>query len=126
MGEEVKKADVIPLSVPSQLLGSGNIVFPTNTLPGSAPKVEGTTEKEKGFDLAKVDDLSLAEDEWSVVSNEKDQGKNEQDGFLSPVLLAKWDTELHQLHELGFLDDRKNVNVLEALEASHVGVDSSE
>ena len=45
---------------------------------------------------------------------------------LSPVLLAKWDTELHQLHELGFLDDRKNVDVLETLEAAHIGVGSDE
>ena len=40
--------------------------------------------------------------------------------------VKKLDTELHQLHELGFLDDRKNVDVLEALEAMHVAVDSTE
>jgi len=45
---------------------------------------------------------------------------------LSPVVLAKWDTELIQLHGLGFLDDRKNIDVMEHLEASHMGVDSTE
>mmetsp|Transcript_34778 Transcript_34778/g.62621 ORF Transcript_34778/g.62621 Transcript_34778/m.62621 type:complete len:785 (-) Transcript_34778:106-2460(-) len=45
---------------------------------------------------------------------------------ISPVVLAKWDTELVQLHELGFLHDRKNIDVLEHLEASHMGVDSIE
>lgn len=45
---------------------------------------------------------------------------------ISPFVLAKWDTELIQLHELGFLHDRKNVDVLERLEASHVGVGSTE
>jgi hypothetical protein len=45
---------------------------------------------------------------------------------LSPVVLAKWDDELKQLHEIGFLDERKNIDALEHLEASHVGVDSDE
>eukprot|EP00804_Cyclotella_cryptica_P002966 CCRYP_005987-RB/>CCRYP_005987-RB protein AED:0.03 eAED:0.03 QI:148/1/1/1/1/0.75/4/727/761 len=45
---------------------------------------------------------------------------------LSPVVLAKWDAELKTLHELGFLDERKNVDVLEHLEAAHVGCDSTD
>lgn len=43
---------------------------------------------------------------------------------LSPVVLAKWDAELKTLHELGFLDERKNVDTLEHLEAAHLGCDS--
>ena len=45
---------------------------------------------------------------------------------LSPVVLAKWDEELKQLNELGFTDERKNVDVLERLEASHVCCDSTD
>jgi hypothetical protein len=45
---------------------------------------------------------------------------------LSPVVLAKWDKELKTLHELGFLDERKNVDTLEHLEAAHVGCDSTD
>jgi len=45
---------------------------------------------------------------------------------LSSVLLSRWDTELRQLHELGFLDDEKNVNALAHLEAANMGVDSND
>lgn len=45
---------------------------------------------------------------------------------ISPVVLAKWDSELKQLNELGFTDERKNTDVLERLEASHIGCDSSD
>ena len=45
---------------------------------------------------------------------------------LSPVVLAKWDSELRQLHEMGFLDVRSNIDSLECLEASHIGVDSTD
>ena len=39
---------------------------------------------------------------------------------LSPVLIAKWGEELRQLRELGFLNERQNVDVLEGLEAAHL------
>jgi hypothetical protein len=78
-----------------------------------------------------------AEDDWSVVSDEKSKAKEvvmeeETDKSvtsvepISPVVLAKWDAELKQLHELGFLDDRINTNALESLEASHIGCGSEE
>jgi len=86
---------------------------------------------ETGFvDVPKVEDAtSDGEDDWSVLSD-GDGGKGEKNQYatsaLSPVVLAKWDTELHQLHELGFLDDRSNVDSLEHLEAAHMGVDSTD
>jgi len=64
---------------------------------------------EKGFD----------EQGDSVMSGESKEP-------LSPVVLAKWDKELKTLHELGFLDERKNVDTLEHLEAAHVGCDSTD
>jgi hypothetical protein len=78
-----------------------------------------------------------AEDDWSVVSDTKSKAKEvateeETDKSvtsvepISPVVLAKWDAELKQLHELGFLDDRINTNALESLEASHIGCNSEE
>mmetsp|Transcript_28335 Transcript_28335/g.58858 ORF Transcript_28335/g.58858 Transcript_28335/m.58858 type:complete len:834 (+) Transcript_28335:345-2846(+) len=45
---------------------------------------------------------------------------------LSSGSLARWETELKQLREMGFLDDRKNVDALENLEAAHIGVDSTD
>mmetsp|Transcript_8386 Transcript_8386/g.18124 ORF Transcript_8386/g.18124 Transcript_8386/m.18124 type:complete len:681 (+) Transcript_8386:97-2139(+) len=103
-------------------------------------KSEDGTEKQ--VEMPKVEDASEGEDEWSVISDDKVNTKQdeimarkENDNSdrsllstepLSPFLLAKWDTELIQLHELGFLDDRKNFDVLERLEASHMGVDSIE
>lgn len=40
---------------------------------------------------------------------------------ISHVLLTRWENELRQLHELGFLDDHVNVNALEHLEAANIG-----
>lgn len=45
---------------------------------------------------------------------------------ISSVVLSRWDTELKLMHELGFLDDKENVNALEHLEAANMGVDSDE
>ena len=65
----------------------------------------------------------------SNADQEKNKEADESDSSiepLSPVVLARWETELKQLHEIGFLDDIRNVDALEHLEASHVGVDSTE
>ena len=95
-----------------------------------------TKEKEDETESLKVEDASDEEDEWSILSDGHVQTKPDFSSLksedeplssvLSPVVLAKWDTELHQLHDQGFFDDRKNTDVLEALEASHVAVDSDE
>lgn len=45
---------------------------------------------------------------------------------ISSVLLSRYDNELKQLHSFGFLDDHKNIDALERLEASYIGVDSDE
>ena len=96
-----------------------------------AATTKSSTHVETGFvDVPKVEDVtSDGEDDWSVLSD-GDGGKGEKSQYatsaLSPVVLAKWDTELHQLHELGFLDDRSNVDSLEHLEAAHMGVDSTD
>ena len=98
------------------------------------PKVEDANdgEDESFVIMPKVEDASGGEDEWSVVDDEDEKpepicAKSQSISWaLSPVVLAKWDTELHQLHEMGFLDDRSNVDSLEHLEAAHMGVDSIE
>jgi hypothetical protein len=79
-----------------------------------------------------IENASDGEDEWSVVDDDADKpkpdGVKEQSmsSALSPVVIAKWDTELRQLHEMGFFDDRSNIDSLEHLEAAHIGVDSTE
>lgn len=144
--EEAKKVDDASHAVLSQSYDTADADAST----GVPSVVTGATILKA--EMPKVEDASDEEDEWSVVSDDKSQVKNSKTAVfdwdmgqgtpkaeeeeadksvssvepLSPVLLAKWDTELHQLHELGFLHDRKNVDVLEALEASHVAVDSTE
>lgn len=92
-------------------------------------------EEKQRVEMPKVEDVSEEEDEWSVVEDGKPKVEPDEEqqmidesvsSVLSPVVLAKWDTELTQLHELGFLDDRKNIDALEHLEAAHMGVDSTE
>ncbi|KAL3816193.1 hypothetical protein ACHAXA_007311 [Cyclostephanos tholiformis] len=72
------------------------------------------------------------DEEWSVVNDDDDKAKPDSkrnqpaSSALSPVVIAKWDTELRQLHEMGFFDDCSNIDSLEHLEAAHIGVDSTE
>jgi len=40
---------------------------------------------------------------------------------LSTAVLTQWQSELAQLHELGFLDDKVNVDALESLQAANIG-----
>jgi hypothetical protein len=131
-GEEVMSesniTDSASANVPSMVTSA--------TIVKSEDGADKDDDEEEMTKVPKVEDVSDGEDEWSVVSDDKAQTKpdfgnlkSEEESLssaLSPIVLAKWDTELHQLHELGFFDDRKNVDVLEALEASHVAVDSDE
>merc|ERR1711862_1082434 len=99
--------------------------------------------KAESVDGVKVEDVASDDEEWSIVSDKKAQAKDaatvgtlnveeEKDLSilgaepLSPVLTAKWDTELRRLHGLGFLDDRKNIDALAHLEAAHLGCNSEE
>merc|ERR1712038_119247 len=45
---------------------------------------------------------------------------------IASVVLSRWDDELKQLHELGFLDDHRSVEVLEHLEAANMGCESDD
>merc|ERR1711862_70174 len=97
----------------------------------------------QSVDGVKVEDFASDDEEWSIVSDKKSRAKDaatvgtlnveeEKDLSilgtepLSPVLTAKWDTELRRLHGLGFLDDRKNIDALAHLEAAHLGCNSEE
>jgi len=139
MDDAAKKGEeVMPESnVTADAAASTNV--PSMVTGATIVKSEAGTAKEKAeeeTESPKVEDASDEEDEWSVVSDGNVQTKpdfsnlkSEEESLssaISPVVLAKWDTELHQLHELGFFDDRKNTDVLGALEASHVAVDSDE
>jgi hypothetical protein len=107
-------------------------------------------------DEAHVEDASVESDSWSVIDDGKNDDEDEfagaaemigsslynsgvmssaekgepndvfEESEISPIVVAKWDTELIQLNELGFTDERKNVDVLERLEAAHVGCDSTD
>jgi len=45
---------------------------------------------------------------------------------LSSAVLTRWEDELNQLHDLGFLDDVINVDALESLQAANIGADSDD
>merc|ERR1712038_1609404 len=45
---------------------------------------------------------------------------------IASVVLSRWDNELKQLHELGFLDDHRSVDALERLEAANMGCESDD
>lgn len=45
---------------------------------------------------------------------------------VSPAVLERWALQITQLHELGFDDDAKNVDILERLGAAKVGVDDED
>jgi len=45
---------------------------------------------------------------------------------ISLALMTRWQNELTKLHEIGFYDDKKSIDVLEELEAANIGVDSSD
>jgi len=44
----------------------------------------------------------------------------------SPSVSSRWDAELNQLHELGFLDDVKNMSVIEYLELANIAQGSKD
>ncbi len=67
-----------------------------------------------------------------MTTSKLDDAKDEE-GYASSTpesllsaSLARWESELKQLREMGFLDDRKSVDALENLEAAHIGVDSTD
>lgn len=112
------------------LLARGSI--PPTCVNLSLDKMSGSHEEIGFIEIPKVEDASDGEDDWSVLSDNGEMVKHNGEKsrstatVISPVVLAKWDTELHQLHEMGFLDDRSNVDSLEHLEAAYMGVDSTD
>jgi len=154
--EDTKMADVSYVEAGSQSNNVPSVVSGTTIVKSEegTVKEEGETELPKVEDVE--DEWSVVDDEEGKPREEEEEEEKKRrahelaciqatDDFgravalelerreavsavsaLSPVVLAKWDTELHQMHELGFLDDRKNVDALEHLEASHMGCDSTD
>lgn len=61
-------------------------------------------------------------DDFSVPSSVPTDHASE----ISSAVTDRWSVQLSQLHELGFVDDVKSVEILERLHAANVGVDSDE
>ena len=126
----LKSPDLSPavadaVSVASSMVSSMNDT--SKKMDGSS-QTEDVSEKKDEVTVPQVEDASEGEDGWSVVDNDDDgdDGDDEPAPTLSPVVLAKWDKELLGLHQLGFLDDVKNVDTLEHLEAAALGCDSTD
>ena len=123
----LKSPDLSPavadaVSVASSIVSSMNDT--SKKMDGSS-QTEDVSEKKDEVTVPQVEDASEGEDGWSVVDNDDDDN-GKQSPTLSPVVLAKWDKELLGLHQLGFLDDVKNVDTLEHLEAAALGCDSTD
>lgn len=58
-----------------------------------------------------ISDVTEVKEEYTMPTNQR---------IISGPILSRWDAELNQLHELGFLDDTKNVFAIEQLEAASV------
>ena len=116
-----KTGAVIESAVASSMVSSMNDI--SKKMDGSS-QTEDVSEKKDKVKVPQVEDASDGEEEWSVVNG--DDGDDEPAPTLSPVVLAKWDKELLGLHQLGFLDDVKNVDTLEHLEAAALGCDSTD
>lgn len=110
------------VSVASSMVSSMNDT--TKKMDGSSQTEDVPKEKDE-VKVPQVEDASSdGEEGWSVVDNDYDDDNEKQSPTLSPIVLAKWDKELHGLHQLGFLDDKKNIDALEHLEAAALGCDS--
>jgi hypothetical protein len=62
-------------------------------------------------------------DSFSVPSSVPSVSSGAQISF---AVLDRWALQLSQLHELGFYDDKKNVDILEHLNAGNIGVDADD
>merc|ERR1712172_257405 len=92
---------------------------------GASDQVEGVDEKSHTTD-----------DEWDVLDDVAQQIESDaalaraaslvgsalfEDSQKDSYSLPRWSTELNQLHELGFFDDRRSIEILESLNAANIG-----
>lgn len=95
----------------AQLIGSA--LFQSDLMGSADGKVSGSTQNDS---VGGSDSFSLPSTVPSLLS----------DNQISRAVLDRWALQLHQLHELGFDDDLKNVEILERINASLIGVDSDD
>jgi hypothetical protein len=93
----------------AQLIGSA--LFQSDIMGSAESKAFGSTQI--GSDSSGSDSFSLPSTVPSLLSETQ----------ISRAVLDRWALQLHQLHELGFADDLKNVEILELINASLIGVD---
>lgn len=100
----------------AQLLGS--VLFSSSL---NSEELAAAVANENDSNQNHHDETSCLTSGGSVVSSVPHSQSN-----ISLQVVARWDKELIQLHELGFLDDHKNVDTLERLEAANIGIDSKD
>ena len=71
-----------------------------------------------------VDVLSVSS--VNSIGSEEFEGCSSNKATINAFVLARWDEELRELRSLGFADDWKSLEALEALEAANIGVDSDD
>lgn len=96
-----------------------------NVVDGNSDQVEDIDEKSHTTD-----------DEWDVLDDVAQQIESDaalaraaslvgsalfEDSQKDSHTLPRWSTELKQLHELGFLDDHRSIDILDSLNAANIG-----
>ena len=84
-------------------------------------KIENNLKNEEEDVSVNADD----EGSWNVIDDE-DESSSTSYGNISAILLARWDTQLAALAELGFTNTEKVLDVLETLQAANIGCESED
>jgi len=65
------------------------------------------------------------EGSWNMIDDDHQEDASSSSS-ISATLLARWDTELAALAELGFVDTKAVLDALETLQAANIGCESEE
>ena len=88
--------------------------------PSTATATEKKMEEEEIIVKAAADE----EGSWNMI--DEDHQEDASLPSISATLLARWDTELAALAELGFVDTKAVLDALETLQAANIGCESEE
>lgn len=88
--------------------------------PSTSTAAEKKMEEEEIIVKAAADE----EGSWNMI--DEDHQEDASSPNISATLLARWDTELAALAELGFIDTKAVLDALETLQAANIGCESEE
>jgi len=98
-----------------------------NTKNNEVNQVESpTAAAEKKMEEEEIIVKTAADEEgsWNII--DEDHQEDASSPSISATLLARWDTELAALAELGFVDTKAVLDALETLQAANIGCESED